>query len=302
VRLRGENAVGEHERKARGSFSAASIPARVVILTAGVFMNFIFAIGIFTVGFSFGKWIPTYLSFVEMQSAEQRGEIMMDPAVLIEEVVGGGSAAKVGLPKDALLVSVDGVAVTNPSQVAPLQEGKERVTYKVLLGPEYTTEKTFVIPLIEGRSGIALRTHLRSLTAPSRSIPRAFVLALREAKVMTVQTTIGLGKLFQSLAQSGRVPEGITGIVGIAQLTHASVQEGLPTYLRLVALLSLSLAVLNILPLPALDGGRLLFVLVEGIARRPVNRRFELTTNAVGFAFLILLILLITYHDILRLF
>ena len=85
-------------------------------------------------------------------------------------------------------------------------------------------------------------------------------------------------------------------------MTHASVQEGFSTYLRLVALLSLSLAILNILPLPALDGGRLLFVLVEAIGRRPVNRRFEMTTNALGFAFLILLILLITYHDIIRLF
>jgi regulator of sigma E protease len=57
-----------------------------------------------------------------------------------------------------------------------------------------------------------------------------------------------------------------------------------------------------VLPFPALDGGRLLFVLIEAVSRRPMNRHFEAVTNAVGFSFLILLILLITFYDILRLF
>ena len=71
-------------------------------------------------------------------------------------------------------------------------------------------------------------------------------------------------------------------------------------YLRLVALLSLSLAVLNVLPFPALDGGRLLFVLGELVFRR-YNRRVEMVTNTVGFGFLLLIILLVTLYDILRL-
>ncbi|MBM3230787.1 site-2 protease family protein, partial [Candidatus Peregrinibacteria bacterium] len=66
--------------------------------------------------------------------------------------------------------------------------------------------------------------------------------------------------------------------------------------------LSLSLAVLNVLPFPALDGGRVLFVLAEAIRRRPLNRRLEVVTNAVGFTILILLIVLITFHDIVSLF
>lgn len=119
---------------------------------------------------------------------------------------------------------------------------------------------------------------------------------------MTVQTVKGMRNLFQSLATRGHVPEGITGIVGIAVLTHSSVQEGFMTYLRLVALLSLSLAILNVLPLPALDGGRLLFVLAEMILRRPLNQRFEIVTNAIGFFLLIVLILIITFNDVIHLF
>src|SRR6185436_2928945 len=114
-------------------------------------------------------------------------------------------------------------------------------------------------------------------------------------------TVIGIAKLFTSLASSGKVPEGVTGIVGIAQLTYTSVQEGFMVYLRLVALLSLSLAVLNILPFPALDGGRLIFVLSE-VFFRPSNRRFEVITNTVGFGVLLLVILLVTLYDVLRLF
>jgi regulator of sigma E protease len=119
---------------------------------------------------------------------------------------------------------------------------------------------------------------------------------------MTVQTILGIGELFTSLLERARVPEGITGIVGIAVMTHDTVQAGLMPYLRLVADLSLSLAILNILPFPALDGGRLFFVLAELLRKRPAPRRFELATNAIGFIFLLLLIVIITYHDILKLF
>ncbi len=119
---------------------------------------------------------------------------------------------------------------------------------------------------------------------------------------MTIQTIKGIGGLVMSLVTTARVPEGITGIVGIAVLTYSSVQEGLMTYLRLVALLSLSLAILNVLPLPALDGGRLLFVLMETIIRRPLNQRFEIMTNAIGFFALIALIVIITLNDVIHLF
>ncbi len=302
VRLKGENAVTDSERLAPGSFGRASVPARVIILIAGVAMNFLFAVIIFTIGFSVAKWIPTYVSYEDMQSAATRGEIHMIPAVLIDDVLSGGGAAKVGVPKRSILLKVDNTDIKDPEQVAELQKGKKRVTYTVLTGEELVTEETFTITLAEEKSGVSLRPFPRELSSPKRSVPAAFMLSLREATVMTEQTVIGMVSLFTSLASQGKVPEGITGIVGIAQLTHASVQEGFMTYLRLVALLSLSLAVLNILPLPALDGGRLLFVLIEVVMRKPANRRFELTTNAVGFAFLLLLILLITYHDILRLF
>jgi regulator of sigma E protease len=154
----------------------------------------------------------------------------------------------------------------------------------------------------------------RVLDAPMRSLGEGFVLALRETKVVTQQTMVGLGDLVRSLVSEVRVPEGVTGIIGIAELTYSSVKQGFMVYLRLVALLSLSLAVLNVLPFPALDGGRLALVVLEAglstrlVQRVPILRRalqsfvaFEQLANAVGFILLLIVILFVSVYDVIRL-
>ena len=303
VRLKGENATTQAEHYAEGSFGRASIFSRMMILIAGVFMNFVLAIALLTFGFSAGRWIPTYFNLDDMKRHADSGAISLELGVLIQEVVSGGSAAKAGVPVQSVLLSVDGVRVTEADQVGPLQEGKKKISYTVLSGTGAAAfEETYKFPLQDGKTGVALYTIPRHLAAPLRNPWTGFTLSLREARIMTEQTIVGIGALFSSLAHSGRVPEGITGIVGIAQLTYTSVQSGFMTYLRLVALISLSLAILNFLPFPALDGGRLLFVFVEALVRRPLNRRFEAMMNAFGFFTLIALIILITFYDIARLF
>lgn len=303
VRLKGETAQTSHERSEPGCFYRASFPAKVLILSAGVLMNFLLAFALLTFGFSFGRWVPTYFSMADMQAHADRGIIHMEPAVLIDRVLSGSPAAVAGIPEQSLLLAVDGEPVTAAEQVALLQEKKWRVRYTVQTGDGDQAKETVTSVLLkDGKSGVVIQTVPRKLSAPLRGIGISMLLSLREAKIMTQQTIIGIGALLASLAQSGRVPEGITGIVGIAQLTYTSVQAGFMTYLRLVALISLSLAILNFLPFPALDGGRLLFVLVEAVTRRPLNRRFEAVSNALGFSILIALILLITFYDIIRLF
>ncbi|MDD5469871.1 MAG: M50 family metallopeptidase [Candidatus Peribacteraceae bacterium] len=304
VRLKGENAIDLAQSRAPGSFGAASIPSRILILCAGVFMNFLLALLILTAGFSVGRWVPlsVYTSLERLESAAERGIIDLQLAVRIEDVLSGGGAAKVGVPEESILARIDGEPVLMPEDVMRMQEGKWRVQYTVLTGEGYVEEQTFNVVLADGEAGVSVSLFPLRLAGLPHSLPRAFVLALEESWHLMVQTTYGIGQLFLSLAQHGTVPEGISGIVGIAQYTHISVQEGLGAYLRLVALLSLSLAALNILPLPALDGGRLVFVLAELVHRRPINRKLEIVTNGIGFVMLLLLLLLITYHDILALF
>jgi len=303
VRLKGENEVDIEKRFEQGSFASASYGARIMILTGGVLMNFLLAFFLLTIGFSVGRWVPNfYMSIEELKIAAQEGEIFLETGVYITDVMPGGPADRAGVTKDTAIQSVDGIVVLEPEDVIALQKGKQSVTYDLLEGEEKVQRSVTVTGLVDGKSGVGISPFAAKLSAPMRSVPTAIKLAAEETVFMTVQTVKGIAHLFSSLVTRGHVPEGITGIVGIAVLTYSSVQEGLMTYLRLVALLSLSLAILNVLPLPALDGGRLLFVLVEMVIRRPLNQQFELMTNAVGFFLLIGLIIIITFNDVIHLF
>ncbi len=300
VRLKGEGALEAAERQEHGSFARAPIWKRCVILVAGVAMNFLLAWCIFFYGFTMGGWIPTYLSLDQMQAAADRGEIAMDLGVVIDDVLAGGTAQEAGVPPGSILRAVDGRPVARPDDVVALQEGRRSVMYTYVTDPG--AEPAEVRVTVEnGKTGVYLRAVPLRVEAPRRSPVDALRLSVRETWVVTRQTVLGIAHLFSSLAQRGVVPEGVTGIVGIAQLTYTSVQSGAAVYFRLVALLSLSLAILNILPFPALDGGRLLFVLSE-LFISPGNRKVEIISNTLGFAVLLFLILLVTLYDVFRLF
>ncbi len=298
VRLKGEN--GDDGKKAgKGSFTHASIPARCGILLAGVAMNFLLALVIFFFGFSYGKWVPTYLSLDDMKNAAAQNEIHLKLAVLVDDVFVGGTAAEAKIQSGSVLLSVDGKEVTRPEEVVAAQAGKSQVTYTYMLPGNDRTPKSTVVGVHDGKTGVVLRTFTLELSAPQHSLVESARLAIRETGLVTGQTFLGIGKLFSTLARTGTVPEGVTGIVGIAQLTYQSVEHGFMVYLRLVALLSLSLAVLNVLPFPALDGGRLIFTLSE-LFVKPGNRRIEALSNTVGFGVLLLVILIVTLYDVVR--
>src|SRR6185436_910627 len=89
-------------------------------------------------------------------------------------------------------------------------------------------------------------------------------------------------------------PLGIAGVVGSASA------QGLGYLLSIMAIISINLALINLIPVPALDGGRLLFVIIEGITRRPVKVKVAHTLNAAGFAFLIFLMVVVTAHDLFK--
>jgi regulator of sigma E protease len=240
-----------------------------------------------------------YVTKAQFDDAISRGELTVEQGVFVQAIVPGGAAASLTIPKGSQITAVDGKSVTIPPDVIRFQEGKTSVVY-TLISPKGHVQSTVTVPLRDGKAGIALADS--SIQANGRSLQRSLLLASRETVFMTEQTVRGILNLFYTLLTRFHVPAGITGIVGIYGLTSSAVQEGFMTYLQLVALLSLSLAILNVLPLPALDGGRFLFVLAEVITRRPLNQRFELMVNAIGFFLLISLIVIITFNDVLQLF
>jgi regulator of sigma E protease len=115
--------------------------------------------------------------------------------------------------------------------------------------------------------------------------------------------TIVIGALVQIISQllGGEIPKGVAGPVGIFALTSQAASFGMLALVNFVGILSVNLAILNIVPFPALDGGRLLFVGIESLFGRKVIPKAEAIIHAVGMAILLLLLLAITYHDIRRL-
>jgi regulator of sigma E protease len=126
--------------------------------------------------------------------------------------------------------------------------------------------------------------------------------ALQEMGRLSVLTVQMFGNVFSSLFTRLSVPEGVAGPIGIAQMTYVFVQEGLMSLIRFTALLSLSLAIINILPFPGLDGGRFFLIIVPLILRRKINPKLEAMIHLFGFMVLMLLILLVTFNDIGRFF
>lgn len=124
--------------------------------------------------------------------------------------------------------------------------------------------------------------------------------ALTETYRMTAMT----GELFVNFLGSffgtGKVPDGVAGPVGIAQMTGTFAREGFIPLIRFIALLSISLGVLNILPFPALDGGKLLFIVIEFVVGRKVPAKWENYIHMLGYFLIMLLVVAVTYQDILR--
>lgn len=134
------------------------------------------------------------------------------------------------------------------------------------------------------------------------AFPQSIVFATQETWRISKAVVKKAGEIPVDVIKKGRLPEGLAGPVGIAEATHKILPSGFMAILKLMALLSISLGVMNLLPIPALDGGRFLFQLVELVSFRKVPAKFEMLVHTIGFALLMLLIIAVTGQDIMRLF
>lgn len=124
-----------------------------------------------------------------------------------------------------------------------------------------------------------------------------------KATVMyTVLFVSGFYDIVKNLVVSGEAGADVAGPIGIGQLTYQFTQMGIPYLIQFAALLSINLAIINLLPIPALDGGRFVFLVIEAVKRSPVSQKIEMGFQAFGVALLILLMIWVTIKDIARLF
>lgn len=258
---------------------------KALVVSAGVIMNFILAVVIITFLFAVvGVATPTN-------------------RVLVAEVAKGSPAESAGLRQGDLIETVMGKKITTTEGMIVLtkaNEGKEiSITVKTKDDKEEFIKVTprKVYPKDQGPVGIAIEQEFVNKKYPWYEAP--FV-GVKEAVKETIMIVEGLAGLVMQLITKGAVPTDVAGPVGIAQLTGKVVDIGFAAVLSFVALLSLNLAIINILPIPALDGGRLLFIVIEAVTRKKVNPEIEGYAHTIGMAVLLALIALITLHDVLR--
>lgn len=148
----------------------------------------------------------------------------------------------------------------------------------------------------------ALGVELSDAGVPKQGFFVALWLGLKEAGSITVLTIQGFWGLIKTLVLHASLEAGVVGPVGIFSVAQQTGSLGLIYLVQLISLISINLAVVNLIPFPALDGGRFLFVIIEKIKGSPLPRRVEAWVNTVGFALLILLMVLLTVRDVTRLF
>jgi len=152
----------------------------------------------------------------------------------------------------------------------------------------------------EGSLGVIIvRTADRSY-----SWKEAPILGIKATGDLTVQVILGWFNVLKSLFTGGGMPDGVqfVGPIGIGSLLNQAAKIGVNYFLQFIAMLAIYLAVLNILPIPALDGGRLVFLAVEKIKGSPINKKIEQRVNGTVFLILLLLMAFVTIKDVSNLF
>jgi regulator of sigma E protease len=275
--------LGEENPEEPRSLASKSALARLFVLGSGSFMNAILPIVLLTIAFM----IPRQVAVGD---------------VLIEEVTPNSPAEEAGLGSGNKIVSINGNEIRNIGEViyeTHLSLGEQTVIEVV--GNDGNLKTVDLIPRWdppegEGPMGVALS--LTNIYEVSESYP--FWEAVPKSASTLVQTFELLRNEVRSWFAKGAAPE-VGGPVAIFQLTGEANEAGPSYLLQFAAFLSLNLAIINLFPLPALDGGRIVFVFLE-VARRGkrVSPRTEALVHLAGFIMLITLMVVITYVDILR--
>lgn len=270
VKMEGEDESSDDER----SFSNKPILSRIAVLVAGSFMNFLLAIIVLT-------------------------GIFYTVGVVTTDIAGVGEespAFEAGIEAGDKIIAIDGEMARTPSAVQNyinLSEDNE-VLVTIERGEE-TLEKTVGTMEDEELSRRVIGVQFDV----EQSLGGAVAGSFRETRTIAVEIFNFFGRIFTGEAN---VSEEVAGPVGIVSLVGDATRAGFINVALLTAFISINLGIMNLLPIPALDGSRILFLLLEAVRGKPIDPEKEGMVHLVGFGLLIFLMLLVTYQDILRLF
>lgn len=265
----------EEEKKV--SFPHQSLWVKAFISVAGPAMNYIFAIILLTI----------FLSIF--------GLVVVPPVV--SDVSKGSAAEAAGILKNDRILTINGekinefadvrrfVQLNNVLDIVVLREGKE-----IPLTARLSSENGGAVL---GVQAVMSQEHFKPL-----SVPQAFVESVKEAWEITEDTLVILKRIL--LGQ--RSADDMRGPLGIAEASGDAARGGIISFALFLIQVSIGIGLVNLLPVPVLDGGHLLFYAVEGIIRRPIGEKVQMIALNIGVGLLICLLILTSWNDIVRIF
>lgn len=287
VKIKGENGDGEDA----DSFGVQKAWKRIIILSAGVTMNFLLAMVLLSAVYMIGS--------PQAVTGEGSAAQVTDAQVQIMAVTADSPAEIAGLEIGDAIVSIDGESVEETDEVSKLIVDKASQDVLLVINRSGEEQDITVVPELneESETGV-IGVSLIKAGLVKYPWYQAIWLGIKSTFLMTWQILIGFGVLIKGLFVGLPAGVDVAGPVGIAVMTGQVAKLGVVYLLQFSALLSINLAIINFLPLPALDGGRVLFVLIEKVRGKPVDRKLEGIIHTFGFLFLILLIFVVTGRDI----
>jgi regulator of sigma E protease len=279
------------------SFVGVSKKWQAAILAAGVTCNILFAWFLFSLGFMIG--LPTSVE-------NNYGVAVKNPVLTVIEILPNSPAQKIGLKsgdkiKEISLLDGEVLKDLNPDSVSNfINNSSGEIEVAVDRGGKNLDFKlTPEAGLAEGKKIIGISMDMvGTLSLP---IHKAIYEGGRATFDITYLTVSGIINLIKEGVKGKADISQVAGPVGIIGLVGDASRLGLAYLLTFTALISINLAIINLVPFPALDGGRILFVAIEGVTKRHINPKVASVLNTVGFFILIALMLIVTYRDILRL-
>lgn len=277
VKLTGE----EEDVNDPRSFSKISAPKRAIVVVSGVVMNFVTALLIFAVIYFFGGPINS-------------------EKVIVDEVSPESPAAQAGLKEGDYIVTVNSNKAHDQRKLGKIVRELAGTQVSIVYERENQTYTTQLTPRKDpppGQGPLGIST-LPDVNIQRFPIYQAPFVGARQALKFTSEMIGGLGDMVNQIFVKREAPEDVGGIIRIGYMTHKATEAGWQSALMWAGLLSLNLAILNILPLPALDGGRLVFITIEALTRRKVPARVEKIVHATGMVLLLTLVVFVTYKDV----
>jgi regulator of sigma E protease len=231
-------------------------------------------------------------------------------APIVDEVLPERSAARAGVQPGDFVVSFDGQPVTDfgafqalieprPNQTVPMvvRRAGELRELTVTVGSETVGERTV------GRIGVGASRQAMPMASEDMTLQKyGPVVALERASVKTWEMSVFTLRMVGRIIMGNVSPKAMSGPISIAELTGKAARYDWRQYLTILAMISISVGVLNLLPIPMLDGGQIAYQLVELVKGRPVSERVQEAGQRIGLFFLILVIVLVSYNDIARYF